>query len=239
MVKTYPFLLKWAETNGYSVVAWNNGGKRQSFKDIDRMFDQANRRNSGDKDFDKVSAAWAKAYTKFARENRLATDGLLLWGLSGGAQYAHRLALRQPKFFGAVHITACSSYDLPTPDGAEIFWLVTVGEREAGFSQANLFYRTALSRNYRIVLMPGLGVGHACSLPMKNMGLAFFGRFAIWCGFIDRTTSGVAGNCREPSGRASKTSSSSVSSISRLREKASRNGRFPLQEMTELRLLGL
>ena len=61
------------------------------------------------------------------------TDGLLLYGLSGGAQFVHRFAIWAPDRVTAVIINSSSWFDDPTPRAAQIPWLVTVGEADPSF----------------------------------------------------------------------------------------------------------
>jgi hypothetical protein len=75
-----------------------------------------------------------------------------MYGLCGGAQYAHRIALREPERFKAVHVHYGGSYDIPTEKAKNLFWLVTSRADEPAYIAAQRFYRQARALDYNMIL---------------------------------------------------------------------------------------
>ena len=99
---------------------------------------------------------------------------MLLYGISGGGQMAHRLALQVPERFFAIHIHVNSSYDLPRRGGERMLWMVTTGTLEAGYPEAQRFYRRALDLGYHMIFKAEENLGHADSPAIRKLSLAFF-----------------------------------------------------------------
>jgi len=97
-----------------------------------------------------------------------------MYGLSGGEQMAHRLALRLPEYFFAVHIHVNSSYDRIKDDGNQVLWLVTTGTREYGYPAGVRFYRNALEAGYHMIFRAEENLGHRDSEGTRATGMAFF-----------------------------------------------------------------
>lgn len=107
---------------------------------------------SQDKKLDGLSRDLSRSIERFARKYQLPQDNWLLYGLCGGAQYAHRMALRQPQHFKAVHVHYGGSYDIPTPAGKSINWLVTSHADEPAYIAAQRFYQQSREMNYNMIL---------------------------------------------------------------------------------------
>jgi hypothetical protein len=97
-----------------------------------------------------------------------------LWGLSGSAQYACRLALRKPEYFLAVDAHVPSSFDKPTPEASRILWCLTTGELESGHERSLRFYAQCRALGYPILYKAIVGLGHAASPIAENLGEKFF-----------------------------------------------------------------
>jgi hypothetical protein len=108
------------------------------------------------------------------KEYGIPSNGYLLWGISGSAQYACRLALRKPEYFLAIHAHIPSSFDKPTPDGRRILWCLTTGELEAGHKRSLRFYQQCRALGYPIIYKAIVGLGHAGSPIADNIGREFF-----------------------------------------------------------------
>lgn len=149
----FGYLVDFADRNDLAVIAFGQptaGGAWDRRVSTDEMEDSAAR--EFDKNFESIAREWARAASKFAGDNRLPTNGWLMYGICGGAQYAHRLALREPRMFKAVHAHYGGSYDVPTRSGDSVLWLITTWEDDVGHVPAQRFYRACLSLGYRIMI---------------------------------------------------------------------------------------
>jgi len=164
--------LGWAERNRMAVITWTNfrgytireSGDELSEEDRDRV----------DEAFDDRVTEWERGFRRLCRKFGLPEENVLIYGLSGGGQLAHRLALRAPEHFFAVHIHVNSSYDLPRRGGEEMIWMVTTGTLEAGYPAAKRFYRQALDLGYHMIFKAEENLGHSDSPANRKLSLAFF-----------------------------------------------------------------
>ncbi len=165
-------LLGFAAVRDLAVVAW---GARRLW-DPSRNWDELPKAEAKrvDADFDLVAAAWDSAIDYFVKRHGLPSSGYLMYGVSGAAQYAMRLALRRPKRFLAVHAHIASSFDLPVKEGASILWCVTTGENEMGYARSRRFFSAARGLRYPIVYKAYPGLGHAGNAATTALGLACF-----------------------------------------------------------------
>ena len=127
-----------------------------------------------DETFDDVAKAWAKGVEELSRKYGMPDKGFLLWGISGSAQYAARLALRQPQFFLAIHVHVPSSFDQPTPEARRVLWCLTTGENEVGYERSLRFLSACRELGYPIIYKAIPGLGHAGHPLAEKLGLDFF-----------------------------------------------------------------
>lgn len=128
-----------------------------------------------DRNFDLLANAWERGVKELSHEaGDIPADNILLYGMSRGAQWAHRLALRKPDYFLAVHVHIPSTFDKPTPEANRPLWLVTTGELEYGYERAQSFYRECESLGYPIIFKAIVGIGHQGSSIADTLGLKFF-----------------------------------------------------------------
>jgi hypothetical protein len=105
----------------------------------------ANDEHDPNNSMEACSRTWKMGMDLLCRDYNLPDNGFLIYGESRGAQWAHRLVLRNPKKFLAVHININSSFEEPTPEASHCLWLVTTGELEPGSQAARIFYRKSLA----------------------------------------------------------------------------------------------
>ncbi len=124
--------------------------------------------------FDVYAKTWDLAVDQYVQENHIPSGNYLLYGISRGAQWAHRLALRKPDRFLAINIHVSSSYDIPTQDGAQCFWLVTTGDLEGGYDAARHFYKECEQLGYPIIFKAEENLGHADCPEVDALRAKFF-----------------------------------------------------------------
>jgi hypothetical protein len=127
-----------------------------------------------DDTFDEIANAWEKGISQLSKQYNIPNNNYLLWGISGAAQYAGRLALRKPDHFLAVHVDIPSSFDKPTPDANKVLWLLTTGEQEGGYLSAKQFYEDCRSLGYPIIFKAEENLGHRTIPATQNLGRIFF-----------------------------------------------------------------
>jgi len=165
-------LLRFAEKEKLFILCWGSRSLWDPNKNWDEQSNAINRQM--DETFDDVAAAWSQGVMELSKKYGLPQDRYLLWGISGAAQYAHRLALRQPKRFLAVHIHVPSSFDKPTKDASSILWCLTTGENEGGYDNSLKFFLSCKEMGYPILYKAIPGLGHQGSPIADRIGLAFF-----------------------------------------------------------------
>lgn len=171
----FGYLIDFADKNDIAVMAFGQpttGGAWNRRVSTDEM--EAAEADIFDKNFESVSREWARAASKFASDNKLPTSGWLLYGMCGGAQYAHRLALRHPRMFKAVHAHYGGSYDVPTRGGNSVLWLITTWEDDVGHVPSQRFYRACTELNYRIMIRSLPRTADPEEQRLKRLSLLFF-----------------------------------------------------------------
>jgi hypothetical protein len=166
-------IIRYAEQHHMAVLTW---GTVQSWsvgantEDLERA-----KQREFDRNFDLLANAWEHGLKELCHEaGDIPTDDILLYGMSRGAQWAHRLALRKPDHFLAVHVHIPSSFDKPTPEGNKPLWLLTTGELESGYERAQAFYGECQALNYPIMFKAIVGIGHEGSPIADALGIKFF-----------------------------------------------------------------
>jgi pimeloyl-ACP methyl ester carboxylesterase len=165
-------LLRFATNHDLAVVTWSTPGKWQAGTNSDELDRDTMRMD--DKAFDIYARAWAQGIEFFCSNYQLPRDNYLLYGMSRGAQWAHRLALRQPKYFLAVNSHVSGSYEKPNPEAGNCLWLVTGGEVDVGYDNAVKFYRECLGMNYPVLFKAGQDLGHETRPDIEALRDAFF-----------------------------------------------------------------
>lgn len=165
-------LIGFAEKHQLAILAWGSRtlwNPRMSHDELNR---QINREL--DETFNDVAKAWEKGVKELNQKYGLPEGNFLLWGQSGSAQYACRLALRKPQYFLAVHAHIPSSFDKPTAEANQVLWLLSTGEKEGGYPAAKRFFMECRSLGYPIIFKGVPGLGHSGSSLTNRLGLHFF-----------------------------------------------------------------
>ncbi len=165
-------LMEFAEKNKLIILCWGSKSLWNPGKNWDEQSQAVNREM--DETFDDVAAAWAQGVKELTVKYGIPDKKFLLWGLSGSAQYACRLALRKPEYFLAVHVHVPSSFDKPTPEANRVLWCLTTGELESGYERSQRFYAQCRELGYPMVYKAFVGLGHAVDARADSLGLKFF-----------------------------------------------------------------
>jgi len=165
-------LVSYARRKNLAVLTWNTATLWKTGK----SFDQINRaeRRSQDAAFDAVARAWERGVKEICAEQGLPQTGFLLYGISRGAHWSGRLALRAPERFLAVALHVANSYEKPTGSAAGPLWLVSSGDLDIGRNNAMAFYRLCQSKGMPIIFKVANGLGHASSPEIERLRDGFF-----------------------------------------------------------------
>lgn len=117
--------------------------------------------------------ATLQALQMIAEKYPIATDGLLLQGFSGGAQFVHRLALWAPDRVAAVAVNSSSWFDVPTPNAARVAWLLTIGESDRAFDNSLTFLEQLRRNNALPIFRSYIGMLHEGSTKVDDFNLLF------------------------------------------------------------------
>lgn len=169
-------IMAFAEEHQLLLLGWGSRRLWDPRRNWDDMSPEEQRRI--DEDFRHISRAWARGVEELAEKYGFPNREFLLYGGSGAAQYAARLALRLPEYFLAVHVHVPSSFDRPTPEGSRILWCLTTGELESGYERSLRFYEQCRELGYPMVYKAIIGLGHARHPHAVELGERFF-EFAL------------------------------------------------------------
>ena len=164
--------VRYAEAHRLALLTWDTATAWSLKESADQRSQQQNFQD--DLGFDRLASAWERGVHVLCHDAGLPENDFLLAGISRGAQWAHRLALRRPAHFLAIHIHINSSYDLPTPAAKNMLWLQTTGEREAGYEAAKRFYKRCRDLGYPIIFKAGPNLAHDNTPQLEALGLRFF-----------------------------------------------------------------
>jgi hypothetical protein len=153
-------IVTWTTATEYSIADSFTGDAREETDPGDSM--------------EQCFRTWKIAMDRICRNYNLPSDGYLIYGESRGAQWAHRIVLRDPDKFLAIHINVNSSFEQPNSDASRCLWLVTTGELEHGSSAAQVFFHDAQALNYPILLRIYPGKAHEVFPEEVTLGLKFF-----------------------------------------------------------------
>lgn len=161
-----------ADQHKLAVMLWGVRNLWEKGRNFDEFSTSEYRQQT--KDFDQVADAWERCVVDLSKQYPFLREKFLLWGASVGAQWAHRLCLRKPDYFLAVHVHIPSSFDKPTPEARKVMWLLTTGELEGGYEKSKRFLTECQNLHYPIVYKAYPGLGHLGHRDIYKFGFQFF-----------------------------------------------------------------
>lgn len=121
-----------------------------------------------------TTRAWKHGVSKLCREQALPEDGFLLYGISRGAHWSGRLALRASDKLLAVHLHVANSYDKPQGAGGQVLWMICSGDLDVGRNNAISFYQECRRKGFPMMLKIINGLGYADHPDNIKLWIAFF-----------------------------------------------------------------
>ena len=101
-----------------------------------------------------------KALDEVARKYPVDTERLLIHGLSGGAQFAHRFAMWVPDRVSAVVVNSASWFDSPGAEFNKVAWMVLVGESDPTYDASLVLASELRAVGAAPLLYPYAGAAH-------------------------------------------------------------------------------
>lgn len=154
----YRTTMEFADKHNLAVIAWPN------FRGYDL------RKNAGDytkEEWKKYNASfeirtkyWEKAYKRLCAVYNLPEGDTIVYGISGGAQIAHRIVMRYPQYFAGIFMHVSASYDKPTNKVSKVLWFVSSGEADGGYRNAEQFYKQLLDAGCCTIFKAVENLGH-------------------------------------------------------------------------------
>lgn len=114
------------------------------------------------------------ALEEIRRKYPVDTDRLLVQGLSGGAQFAHRFAIAVPEKITAVAVNSSSWFDSPNEQSVQVAWLVTIGDSDPSYENSLKFIDQLRKSGAMPVFRSYLGMVHEGSAQVDALDGAFF-----------------------------------------------------------------
>lgn len=168
----YRSTLEYADRNNLAVIAWRNFRGYAVAKDVsDYSKEELKKYNDA---FELRTRYWEKAYKRLILKFNLPDRDTIMYGISGGAQIAHRLAIRYPEYFSGVFMHISSSYDLPTNRVSRILWFVSTGELDAGYKSAEIFYKNLLDVGACAIFKAIENLAHDSTPQVDKLRLLFY-----------------------------------------------------------------
>lgn len=165
-------VVKWADENSLAILTFDTATMWKNRTSTDALSPEEKSRQ--DYRFDRIASVWKRGARGLCKRHGLPEDGFLLSGMSRGAHYAHRLVVRAPDRFDAVHLHIGNSYDLPKKHADRICWLITTGNHDSGFDEAWRYYQTSKEAGHPILFRSFFGMGHGSDQRVEQTRNAFF-----------------------------------------------------------------
>ncbi len=168
----FSYLVNFADQNNVALVSWSSFGGYQNGTSTDEMSKAEMKKQ--DAVFNDRLSEWEKGYKRFLKKYNLPAEPAMMYGVSAGANIAHRVAMRKPQYFSGVCIHINSSYDIPTPNGKKLLWLVSTGELEYGYAAAQRFYQKMIDMQYCTIFKAFENKGHDITRESLELAAEFF-----------------------------------------------------------------
>lgn len=117
--------------------------------------------------------ATLEALDLIAKKYPIATDGLLMQGMSGGAQFVHRFAIWAPERVAAVAVNSSSWFDAPNERSAQVAWLITIGESDKTYENSLNFFDQLRKVNALPIFRSYVGMIHEGCQKVDDFNLLF------------------------------------------------------------------
>lgn len=166
-------LVAFADRQGMAVITWNTASMLPEGTNLLNLPPEIE--TDMQAKYSVFGEEWRSALKKVCNEFKLHDKGMLLYGISRGAAFAHQISMRYPQLFLAVHTHIGSHYNETVPKEAkDTFWLVTTGEADGGYRDSLGLYTKFKEISAPTLFKAGESLGHASRRDIEELGVAFF-----------------------------------------------------------------
>ena len=117
--------------------------------------------------------ATLEALDLIAKKYPIATDNLLMQGMSGGAQFVHRFSIWAPERVTACAVNSSSWFDVPNERSAQIAWLITIGESDKAYENSLNFFDQLRKAGALPIFRSYIGMVHEGSTKVDEFNILF------------------------------------------------------------------
>lgn len=168
----YHDVIAFADKNNLAIISWPNFRGYDARKTSDDFTKEEWKKYSDS--FELRAKYWERAYRKTINAYNLPENNMIVYGMSGGAQIAHRLVMRYPQYFIGIYAHVSSTYDAPSRQASKVLWFISTGEADGGYSNSVQFYGRLLDSGYIAIFKAFENLGHARRDDVNEMSLAFY-----------------------------------------------------------------
>lgn len=168
---THP-LVRWANDQNMAVLTFDTATHWKSRRSTEQL--SAKQRSTLDHQFDRIAAVWDRGARVICRRHGLPEDGFFAYGISRGSHYIHRLVVRHPDRFQAVHLHVPNTFDVSGKHSDKICWLITTGLNDPGRDAAERYSREKRGEDWPILFCSFFGMGHESDSRVDALRREFF-----------------------------------------------------------------
>ncbi len=165
-------LARWADDHQMAILTFDTATLWKSRTSTEQL--SLNQRSKLDYRFDRIAAVWVRGTRVLCRRHHLPDDGFLAYGISRGSHYLHRLVVRHPDHFAAVHLHVPNTFEVAGKHADKICWLITTGHNDPGMEEANRYCRERWDAGWPILFRSFFGMGHGSDSRVDALRAAFF-----------------------------------------------------------------
>ena len=168
----YHDVIAFADRNDLAIISWPNFRGYDARKGADDYTKEEWKKYSDS--FELRAKYWERTYRKTISTYNLPENNMIVYGMSGGAQIAHRLVMRFPQYFIGIFAHVSSTYDIPSRNASKVLWFISTGEADGGYSNSVEFYHRLLDSGYIAIFKAFENLGHARRDDVNEMSLVFY-----------------------------------------------------------------
>ncbi len=165
-------LVRWADEQQMAVLTFDTAKHWKSRTSTGEL--SARQQSEFDHRFDRIATVWDRGARVICRRHDLPDDGFFAYGTSRGSHYMHRLVVRHPDRFAAVHLHVPNTFDVAEKGADNICWLITTGLNDPGRDAAEEYTQEKRAKGWPILFCSFFGMGHESDSRVDAIRRDFF-----------------------------------------------------------------